>query len=52
MKGKKLLLIVNPFGGTSQGMKTYQTLVLPILKLAGLEDLHELIGKERVDHQL
>ena len=44
IREKKILFIANPFGGTSKAISTYQKIVLPLLKLAGLENQHELIG--------
>jgi hypothetical protein len=42
---KKILLVANPFGGTNKALATYQRIVLPLLRLAGLESHHELISK-------
>lgn len=42
---KKILLIANPFGGTNKALATYHKIVLPLLRLAGLEANHELISE-------
>lgn len=42
---RKLLFLANPFGGTNKAVKVYHDLVLPIIRMAGLEDLHELLCK-------
>jgi len=44
MLDKKILLIANPFGGTNKAMKVYETVVVPLLKLAGLDNYTEFQG--------
>ncbi|KAJ3363542.1 hypothetical protein HDU91_002942 [Kappamyces sp. JEL0680] len=52
VQGKKILLILNPFGGTNRALKTYNSIVLPIIKLAGLEEVHEMIATTHPNHAM
>ncbi|KAJ3255055.1 hypothetical protein HK103_006675 [Boothiomyces macroporosus] len=47
---KKYLFVLNPFGGQKKALKIYHKIVLPIIKIAGLEHLHELRETRYVNH--
>jgi sphingosine kinase len=47
---KKILFILNPFSGTKGSKKVYHSVVLPMLRMAGLEDQHELYETEHMFH--
>jgi hypothetical protein len=50
MGSKKLLFLLNPFGGTKSSRKVYHTIVVPMLRMAGLEDKHELVETKNQHH--
>ncbi|KAJ3322561.1 hypothetical protein HDV06_002938 [Boothiomyces sp. JEL0866] len=47
---KKYLFVLNPFGGQKKAMKIYHKIVLPIIKIAGVEHMHELRETRYVNH--
>ncbi|KAL2917053.1 hypothetical protein HK105_203485 [Polyrhizophydium stewartii] len=44
---KKILFIVNPFGGTKYAKVCYNHIIFPMMRMAGLHEHHEMIGKLR-----
>jgi hypothetical protein len=50
MGNKKLLFILNPFGGTKSSRKVYHKVVVPMLRMAGLEEKHELVETKNQHH--
>jgi diacylglycerol kinase family enzyme len=47
---KPIFFILNPFGGTKSSKKVYHRVVLPMLRIAGLEERHELVETEYSHH--
>lgn len=47
---KKILFLLNPFGGTGGAKKVYHDVVLPMLKIAGVINLHELVETTHRNH--
>ncbi|KAJ3275230.1 hypothetical protein HDV01_000956 [Terramyces sp. JEL0728] len=47
---KKYLFVLNPFGGQKKATKIYHKIVLPIIKIAGLEHKHELKETRYANH--
>ncbi|KAI8894337.1 ATP-NAD kinase-like domain-containing protein [Globomyces pollinis-pini] len=49
-EGKKLLFIINPFGGVNLAMSIYEKYVLPMAKMAGLFSMIEIIETQQSLH--
>ncbi|KAI8926554.1 ATP-NAD kinase-like domain-containing protein [Entophlyctis helioformis] len=48
--GRKMLFVLNPFGGTKQSRQRYHTIVVPFLRMAGLFSDHQLIETQSSMH--
>ncbi|KAH6565312.1 hypothetical protein BASA50_008960 [Batrachochytrium salamandrivorans] len=49
---KKILFILNPYGGTKKAKKLFTTTVLPFMKMAGYGDHHQLIETQHPGHAI